>query len=332
MAFVYITEQGAFMGKKGRRIVVRKDDNTLLDIACHKLEGIMVFGNVQVSTQALALLLKNGIELAFFSRRGRLRGQITAPFTKNIELRVAQYGQYRNPEFRLRWSRAVLKAKINNCRRLVADFAHNHRDLDFRQGLHELAVLARRVDRQNDIDGLLGIEGQAARVYFGIFGKMLLADLNFDKRRKRPPPDPVNALLSLSYTMLFNEISSLLDGLGFDPYLGFFHAVRYGRASLAADLMEEFRAPVADRFVLRFLNRKMIVQDDFIINSHSGECHLRKDSLKTYFHYWDKWLRDSGSNSDRASGFSFRELFRRQAEAAMVAIYGRSSYKPYMAG
>jgi len=332
MAFVYLTEQGAFMGKKGRRIVVRKDDNILLDIACHKLEGIMVFGNVQVSTQALALLLENGIELAFFSRRGRLRGQITAPFTKNIELRVAQYEQYRNPEFRLSWSRAILKAKLHNCRQLVAGFAHNHPELDFQKAVQELAMLARVLDRQEDLEHLLGIEGQAARVYFGIFGKMLLADLNFERRMKRPPPDPVNALLSLSYTMLFNEIASLLDGLGFDPYLGYFHAVRYGRASLAADLMEEFRAPVADRFVLRFFNRKMIGKDDFVAAPRSGGCHLRKDSLRTYFYYWDKWLRDSGGNTDTAARISFRDLFRQQAEAAMAAVCGRSAYKPYMAG
>ena len=331
MAFLYLTEQGAVLGKRGNRIVVYKGDEKLLDIACHEIEGVMVFGNVQVSTQALALLLRNDIELAFFSRRGRLRGQITSPFTKNIELRVAQYAQYRDPEFKLRWAQAILKAKLHNCRRLVIGFSHNHPDPAFEQPLQDLDALRKRIDRQTDSANLLGIEGHAARVYFGIFGKMLLTDLQFTGRRKRPPPDPVNALLSLSYTMLFNEIASLLDGMGFDPYLGFFHTVRYGRASLAADLMEEFRAPVVDRFVLRLLNRKTIDGADFVFDPLTNGCHLRKDALKTYFGHWDKWLGGSKKRRLETEGTHFRALFRRQTEVAMAAVSGKADYQPYLA-
>ncbi len=197
--------------------------------------------------------------------------------------------------------------------------------------MKEIAGLQKIIAEQEGLDELLGVEGRAARVYFNLFGRMLLCDFDFDGRRKRPPPDPVNALLSLTYTMVFNEIASLLDGLGFDPYLGFLHSSRYGRASLAADLMEEFRAPVADRFVLNFVNRKMVTSEDFVLDPLTGGCHLRKQALKTFFNYWDKWLREPRRrNLEAGGGGGFRCLFRQQAEAAMAAVSGKSEYKPYL--
>lgn len=328
MANLYLTEQNSILRKTGDRLIVEKDDQVLLDVQCHKIDAVLIFGNIQFTTQAVHELFEHGIEMAIHTRSGRLVGQLTSPTTKNIALRIKQFAKYEDTAFRTRLAKEIVTGKINNCLHLMREFSYNHSDIDLAAETASLKGKLAAVTSADGLEQLLGMEGDAAKIYFQGFAKMMLGDFPFPGRKKRPPTDPVNAVLSLSYTMVFNEISSLLDGLGFDPYLGYLHSVTYGRASLAADLMEEFRAPVADRLTLRLLNNHIFTPDDFQTNPGNNGIYFKRDSLKRYFAEYEKMLNEEFQ--PLANGVTtLRKCFRLQAEKMGVVIRDDVSYLPF---
>ena len=329
MACLYITEQNSILRKTGDRLIVNKGEETLLDVQCHKLDAVLIFGNVQFTTQAVHELMEHGIELAILTRTGRLVGQLTSPATKNIELRLRQFRRYDDAAFRLDYSRDIVRAKLENSRGVIAAHARNHPESDLKAAATDLSKGIEEAARAGSIDALMGIEGSAARSYFGALGRMIRTDLPFEGRRKRPPTDPVNALLSLGYTMLFNEVSSLLDGLGFDPYLGFYHAADYGRASLAADLMEPFRAPLVDRFTLNLLNLGMFKADDFKQNPRGDAVYLRSAALKRYFAEYEAFVGRAFFHHAAGCDVSLRGCLRLQTEDLAAALRNDSVFTPF---
>jgi len=329
MANLYLTEQNSILRKTGDRLIVQKQDEILLDVQCHKIDAVLIFGNVQFTTQAVHELFEHGIEMAILSRRGRLIGQITSPATKNITLRVQQFEKYTDNEFRLKLSIEIVTGKINNALNVIRHFSYNHPEIDLKSETAALKISLENVKSANRIDQLLGLEGGAAKTYFSAFGKMILGEFNFTGRKKRPPTDPVNAILSLSYTMIFNEISSLLDGLGFDPYLGYFHSVDYGRASLAADLIEEFRAPIADRFTLNLINNRIVGEEDFYTNPKGAGVYLKREALKRYFIEYETMLNHEFIHPKTKENTTFRKCFRLQAENLASTIQNGSPYIPF---
>jgi CRISPR-associated protein Cas1 len=329
MAFVYVTEQGAVLKKTGERLLVEKDEETLLDIPADKVEGVLVFGNVQFTTQAAQLLLNQGVEMALFTRHGRLLGQLTSPFTKNITLRQAQYAKSGDPRFALAFCKAIIEAKVSNSLELIREFSHNHPETALSEETSQIATLLPRVGEALDLSRILGLEGASSHSYFQAFGKMIRHSFNFEGRIRRPAPDPVNALLSLGYTMLYNEICSLLDGMGFDPYLGFYHQPRYGHATLASDLMEEFRSPLTDRFTLGVVNNRIFQEGDFFFHQPSGAMYLNDDARKRYFVEYERFITRPMSEADETDEANFRKLFRRQAERLNRALTKGEEYRPY---
>lgn len=328
MANLYLTEQGSVITKTGNRLIVRKDDEVLLDVQCSKIDSILIFGNVQFTTQSVNELFEHGIELALLSKSGRLKGQLTSPFTKNIDLRIEQFGKYNDDLFKENLSRVIVKSKITNCFNVMKSFAVNHPEIDLKGELAALDSSIKNLESTASIPSLRGIEGNAARAYFGGFGKMVLGEFLFEGRKKRPATDPVNALLSFGYTLFFNEISSLLDGLGFDPYLGYFHNAEYGRASLASDLQEEFRA-VVDRFTLYLVNNRMLKENDFYRNPQTGGMYLVRDAMKKYFAEYEKYLEHEFMHPEREEKTTVRKCFRIQAEKLAKHIKGEAEYSPY---
>jgi len=329
VANLYVTEQNAILRKRGDLLIVQKEDDILLEVQCHKIEAVLIFGNVQFTTQVVHELFEHGIEMAILTRTGKLIGQITSPATKNITLRIHQFKKYLDNDFKFRLSKQIVAGKIRNCLNVVRLFTYNHPEIDFERETDNLETRIEEVEHSSGVEQLLGIEGSAARVYFDCFGRMLLGDFDFSKRQKHPPPDPVNALLSLSYTMVFNEILSLLDGLGFDPYIGFFHSPDYGRASLASDLLEEFRAPIADRLVLHLINNRILKKNDFYTNLKIGGIYLKRDPLKRYFVEYESMLNHEFVHPCTKENTTFRKCFRIQAEAIASSIKNDTPYIPF---
>jgi CRISPR-associated protein Cas1 len=326
VATLYLTEQGSVLHKAGERLVVEKNHQILLEVPCLKLDAILIFGNVQVTTQALGELLDHGIELALLSASGRLRGQLTPPKARNVPLRMKQYELAHDEVFRLAVAREVVLAKVLNSAAVLRRFRRNHPEALAAQEIDEIESQTPAIAQAVSLDTLRGVEGSCAARYFRALGCMVPPSFGFAGRNRRPPRDPVNALLSFGYVLVGNEIQSLLDGMGFDPYLGFFHALDYGRPSLALDLLEEFRAALVDRWSTGLLNLAVLKPEDFTTTAEGGVL-LSREGMRRYFPAYEAELTTPFSvDGDQRT---FRQLFRRQAERFARALTEGEPYQGF---
>jgi len=276
---LYLTEQGATLSRRGERLVVEREGETLADVPASKVLRVFVFGNVSLTTPAIAYLLREGKEVAFLSSRGRYYGRLISSESRNPMLRRAQLRAADDPAVCMRLSRRIVAGKLKNQRRLL----HRRPGPKSSLAAEEITALIEKAATTENLAALRGMEGLAARAYFGAFGE-LLEKMAFTGRRRRPPPDPVNSLLSLGYTLLTYEAFSAVASVGFDPYIGFFHADTYGRPSLALDIMEEFRPAVVDTLVMGVINRGQIKPEDFDLGKEDGKpiALLRDDARKRF--------------------------------------------------
>jgi CRISPR-associated protein Cas1 len=261
MAYLYLTEQGSVLRKIGDRFVVEKEETILLDVPYHKLEAVLIFGNIQITTQAMAELLDAGIPVSLLSRQGVLRGSLQPPQGKNVPLRLAQFELHRDPERAMVFARLTVSAKLANAAAVLSAFGDRQeaRGPATEAALAQIAEAREKVSAAATIEILDGIEGAAARLYFGVLMLRNKSLFTWPGRVRHPATDPINALLSFGYTLVTNELAAVVETSGLDSYLGCLHQLDYGRQSLALDLVEPFRAPLVDRLVLTVLNRKQFV-------------------------------------------------------------------------
>jgi len=259
---LYVLEQGSTVGREGERLIVRPREGEHVAVRLIDVSHVSLYGNVQVSAQAIHLLAERGLPIFHHTYGGWLAALTTGLPHRNVELRVRQVRTADDDRERLRIARVIVAAKIRNQRVLLRRNGRN----EARRAVDELTRLAAAAGRAASLDLLLGIEGLAARAYFGSFGGLLRNEsgFRFEYRNRRPPTDPINALLSFLYGLLVKECVYALLAVGLDPGIGFYHRLRYGRPSLALDLAEEFRPLVADSVVLRLVNNNMVDQSDFV--------------------------------------------------------------------
>jgi CRISPR-associated protein Cas1 len=268
---LYVQEQGARVGLDGSVLEVRSREQGIIGKArLFELSQLVVMGNVQVSAQAIRELCGRGIPVCWMSYGGWLSGLTDGLGHNNVEIRRAQFRAADDPAAALRLARRFVRNKIANCRTLLR---RNHPDAP-EPALRELSALADATEGASGMPELLGIEGNAARLYFEDFPALIRpagggAELAFDfkTRTRRPPRDPVNALLSFAYSLLAKDVSVAARAAGLDPFLGFYHQPRHGRPALALDLMEEFRPIVADSVVVSAINTGVVTDSDFLRSS-----------------------------------------------------------------
>jgi CRISPR-associated protein Cas1 len=326
MACLCITEPYAVLRKTGDRVIVEKDGETIMEVPCLKLDTVLLYGKIQFTYDAAVELLQHGIELSLFSSTGHLWGQLTPPKARNMVLRMRQYELVHSEAFCLRLAKSIIRGKITNAVAVLRRFHINHPQAVPLAVVSDLESRLGRIDATADLDTLRGLEGSAAAAYFGTFAAMVPEDLGFTGRQRRPPRDPVNSLLSFGYVLVGNELQSLLDGMGFDPYIGFFHALDYGRASLAFDLLEEFRHALVDRLTTSLLNRGVLKKKDFQATPDGG-LYLDSDGKRRYFTEYTKELTTPFSVDGR--DVTFRDLFRRQADRLAAAITRDEPYESF---
>ncbi len=329
MATIYLTEQGSKLSKTSKRLVIEKEGQTLLEIPEFKVERVLIFGNVQITTQAMAFLLDNGIEVSFLSLYGKYRGRLSPVESKNAQLRIRQYQKHLDNEFKVSLAKAIVHAKLHTGRELLMRYARNHPEIDFSQDKIQMEACISQIEHKQSVNSVMGVEGAAASVYFEAFGKMLRKELRFEKRQRRPPKDPVNALLSLGYTLIGNEMHSVVCAVGFDPYIGFFHGIDYGRPSLALDLIEPFRHAIIDRFTLYLVNNHILSEKDFEDTGEEGVL-LNDDARKRYFAEYEKYMTKEGESNLSDAKKGFRDLFKIQAHNLHDAIMGTHEFSSYL--
>ena len=280
---LYITTQGTYLHKERETLVIEREREKLLQIPVHSVGHIFCFGNVLVSPFLMGFCGENHVNLAFFTETGRYLGRLQGRQSGNVLLRRAQYRVSElNP---VPIARNIIAAKIQASKRVLQRRQRNHGEhADIQQAIVALNFSLDQLKVAKDLEKIRGIEGEAAARYFGVFQHLLAEKTGFvfDGRNRRPPRDGVNALLSFLYSVLGKDISGALQSVGLDPQVGFLHADRPGRDSLAQDLLEEFRAWWVDRMVLSLLNRGQISTKDFV-DEASGAVNIKPETRKLIF-------------------------------------------------
>ena len=336
-AVLYLQDPGSHVGKRSEHLVVRKDGVEVQRTPIAAIRQVVVFGNVQVSTQALECLATLEVPVVYMTGYGRFVAALQPAPAKNIQLRVNQLRLFADPLRALELSKAAVRAKINNQRTLLMrclrsrplDDAADIRGSD-EPAARDMADLLTRLDRIADPAVLLGTEGQAAALYFGQFNRMLKsptpgATFDFKTRNRRPPRDPVNALLSFAYALLLKDCFSALCTVGFDPYCGFYHVGRHGKPSLALDLMEEFRAVISDSVVLTLINTGALTPSDFL--TWRGACQLTESGRKRFFHTYEQ--RKATVVTHPVFGYKMAYGRMIEVQARMLAAYIRDDIPAY---
>lgn len=325
---LYVQEQGAVIGVSDERLIIRKDDVVAYDARLLDVSQLCLFGNVQVTTQAIRTLTRRGIPVIYLSYGGFMEAVSEAPGHKHSELRIAQYEAARDPKRRMAIARAFVGGKIRNCRTLLR---RNHKG-NSAAALSTLRRLERRAATARTTDSLLGIEGSAARAYFNEFSGMFHPNTSsrwvFSGRNRRPPRDPVNALLSFIYALVVKDAYVAIAGIGLDPYIGFYHTAKYGRPAPALDLAEEFRPLLGDSLVIGLINKRQIRPDQF--EPRAGGIGLNDDARRIVLTAYEQRMATPVFHPIFRRTVPYRTVIHLQARLLVRTLMGKSKeYVPF---
>lgn len=284
---LYVMTPNAYVHLENDTLRIDVEREKKLQVPLHHLGSVVCFGNIMVSPALMHRLADEGKSLVLLDQNGRFKARLEGPVSGNILLRRAHHARAGEAKFALEIAKACIAGKLRNCRQVLLRGARENVDSSgqetLAEGAEDLAQALRRVQLAPNLDGLRGVEGDAAKRYFGCLALLVRADQRdafaMSGRTRRPPLDRFNSLLSFLYSMLMNDCRSAAESVGLDPQLGFLHAVRPGRAALALDLMEEFRPVLADRLALTLVNRKQVVADSFVVRP-GGAVVLEGDARK----------------------------------------------------
>jgi len=296
---LFVFTRGAYLAKDGRTVAVRVEKETRLRVPLHHLGGIVCFGAVGASPQLMGLCAEEGVSISFLSEHGRLRARVVGFTQGNVLLRREQYRRADNESASREIAGPMVAAKIANARTVLLRGIRDAGDRDGRlaeaaERMGHSARSAMDSRKSPALDVLRGIEGEAARLYFGAFDALVTADqeeFTMRERSRRPPMDRLNALLSFLYALLSHDARAACEACGLDPAVGFLHRDRPGRPSLALDLMEEFRPVLCDRLALNLVNRRQVTPRGFEI-TESGAVRMSERTRKTVVEAFQKRKQD----------------------------------------
>ena len=291
---LYVTTPEAYLSLDGENVVIKKDDATSMRLPLHNLENIVCFSYPGVSPALMGACAERNVGLCFLRPNGRFLARVTGKQQGNVLLRKKQYAISQDEAASAAIAKSVVLGKVANCRTVVERALRDHSLLVDMPALQSassyLKEMLQTIQTATTTDSLRGLEGYAAKRYFGVFGQLILHQQEsfvFENRNRRPPLDPMNALLSFLYTLLTQEVASALETVGLDPFVGFLHVDRPGRPSLALDMMEELRPVFADRLALSLVNRKQISGKGFV-EKESGGILMDDETRKTVLAAWQK--------------------------------------------
>lgn len=296
---LFVTTQGAYLGKDGETVAVKIEQKTVLRIPIHTLDGIVCFGSIGCSPYLMGFCAENDVAISFLTEYGKFLAMVKGPVSGNVLLRRKQFRMADKPDVSAQVAGFILTGKMANCRTVLERCLRDHSEKidqpSVKKVSERLSMYIRKELQKYDLDTLRGIEGDAAHQYFSVFDEMIFQQQDafaFSGRNRRPPTDRVNCLLSFVYTLLVHDVRSALESVGLDPAVGFLHRDRPGRPGLALDMMEEFRPFLADRLVLSMINRGQVRPDGFTIKE-SGAVHMDDDTRKTVLTTYQKRKQES---------------------------------------
>lgn len=329
---LYIDNSNIYLKKRDGRILVQKENETIHDIPMNAVDQIIIIGNAQISTQLINELLERRIPVYFSTSYGKCLGWLNPVYNKNCIMRIKQFKGFDSPEFCLRIAKEIVRGKLINSRVLLMRYYRSIKNDNIKRHAGKIREYISNISKANSIEELMGIEGIGSREYFICF-KLLINDeslcFDFEKRTRRPPKDPVNAMLSYTYTLLTNEVKNEIIRVGLDPYIGFFHSNVYGRPALALDIMEEFRQIIADSVVLTAINKKMINSNDF--DWKMGACLLNEIGRKKLFSMYRKRINEEIKHPLFRYTVSYRRIIELQCRLLSKVLTGElDEYKAFV--
>lgn len=290
---LYAMSEGLYLRQDGETVVAEREHHVVMRLPLHTLDGIVATsGNVTLSPNLMNHCCEKGVAISYLDRNGKFLARVEGPVSGNVRLRLAQVAAYNDPARKALIARSFVIGKVMNSRNILQRRLRDHgTDAAVEAAVEKLrnTVIALK-PADLDVGTIRGLEGEAAAVYFGVFDRLRTSAsdaFRFEERNRRPPRDPMNALLSFLYVLLAHDCRSALEGVGLDPQIGFLHEVRPGRSSLALDLMEEFRAVLVDRLALTLVNLKKVTERDFKL-SESGAVAMSDDARKTVVAAWQQ--------------------------------------------
>jgi CRISPR-associated protein Cas1 len=342
-----LIEQGLTLSVNGERFDVERAGVCIDRVRVADIDQVLVFGTVALTPGAIAVLLRTDTDTVFLTSRGRYRGRLVGRGGKNVQRRIAQFERLREDRWALEFARRVVGGKIANQRTLLLRAQREQRREDLADAIGAMRRAADAAPRAASLDELRGIEGQASAAYFGVLGRCLRnPEFSFSGRNRRPPRDPMNALLSFGYTLLLTAMEAAVLRAGLDPMLGALHSPEYGRVSLALDLIEEFRPLIVDGLALRLVNRRELRREDFeeFVGepedplAQETETHdplptvwLAESGRRVFFRAWGRRLRETHLYEPRGQTLTFEQILRQQAYHFARVVEGTDpAYVPFV--
>lgn len=330
MGTMYVVQEDAFLGKLDERLQIKHQGKRLLDVPLLKLDGVVLLGRATLSPHVVDELLERNIPLSFLTRYGKYRGRLEPEVTRNIFVRRGQWNAAGETPISVVAVRGFVRGKLKNYRSLLQRKQRDGDGLDVTGAIDQLEGAIAALPRTDRIDQLRGYEGAGSAAYFGVFNELLQGTpFEFTHRNRRPPKDPVNSLLSLGYALLRHDVQSALNIVGFDPYLGYLHTERYGRPSLALDVMEEFRPLVVDAMVLSLLKRPNGLRlGDFEQEPLNGEVSLTGDGLKKFLRAYEEKKQSTFKHPVMGRKCTYQEAFEIQGRLLAKFLMGEIEFYP----
>ncbi|RMF37705.1 MAG: type I-D CRISPR-associated endonuclease Cas1 [Chloroflexi bacterium] len=339
MATLYLTEPRSLVKKDGDTLVVQIPENKergtpkrKVRVPLIKVTQVVVYGDVTITSPALAALLEQRVDVCFCSYYGRFRGRLAPPMGKNSLIRLEQHRAHNDPVRSFTLARAFVRGKLANMRAMLMRANRKRKDPAITQAVNSLKKVLKQVEalepeeamepknpsrpQADTLHGtLLGLEGSGTAFYYGVFGRLLKGDWGFTRRQRRPPKDPINALLSFGYVLLMNQVASAVSIVGLDPYVGFLHSSQFGKPALALDVMEAFRPLVVDSVVMTLINNGMLNRRDF--QEELGAWRLTEKGRRTFLTKFEERL----ETEIKHPVFGYRATYRRclELEVRLVA-------------
>jgi len=345
MATLYVTEQGSRIEKEYHRILVTLDGEVIQSVLLRSVSEVILVGTCGATTPALLALLDAGVGLTFISRSGQLRGRLSSAKSSNLNLRLKQYARQQDEAFCLQVARNITVGKISNYRTMARRFLRSIHSAQSKSKLQHLnrlkdqskiEALENSITRFNDfltqlkevdnMDVIRGLEGTASKLYFSYLraGLRWQGEQVFARRQRRPPKDPINALLSLGYTLLGLCFETAIEVTGLDPQAGYFHTNQYGRPSLALDLVEEFRPIIVDSIVCCMVNRHMLKPAHFTVGE-GGKTLLNRKGLKIFFHQFHRRINTQVYHPLAGRALTYQKCFEVQTILLRKVINGEEA-------
>lgn len=316
MSSLYITEAGSYLHKRGGYVEIGRNNEVLAQVPIEQVEDITLIDTVQISSILITEFLERNVPISWLSGSGKFFGSLTSSNTIDINKHKQQFDLLANSNFYFILAQKIISAKTRNQLILLRRYNRTVKSEEVFNLMVKIELLRKNIFKTDDEAKLMGYEGIISKLYFSGLGLLVPEDFKFVKRSKQPPKDPFNSMLSLGYSMLFNEILANIMVIGLHPYVGLGHSLKKGHPALVSDLIEEWRAVIVDSLVMSMVKKKMIKANMFTINKNG--CFLNNEARKIFLQTYNKKLRTD--NKYLSGNYTYRESLKKQCRQYAAAL------------